>query len=110
MTIPGSGAVVADSIVAETGADMSRFPTARHLAPRPVWHQRPTSPPASAEPLAADTALRGYNGHLIDAAKTASRSHGTYLVVQYRQIGARRGPNTAAFAVANTLVWPSGTC
>jgi transposase len=32
MTIPGVGAVVADTTVAETGADMSRFPTPRHLA------------------------------------------------------------------------------
>ena len=31
-TIPGVGETVAQVIVAETGADMSRFPTAAHLA------------------------------------------------------------------------------
>jgi transposase len=31
-TIPGVGAKVAETIVAETGADMTRFPTAAHLA------------------------------------------------------------------------------
>jgi transposase len=31
-TIPGVGEKVAQVIIAETGADMSRFPTAAHLA------------------------------------------------------------------------------
>jgi transposase len=31
-TIPGIGPIVADIVTAETGADMSRFPTAAHLA------------------------------------------------------------------------------
>ncbi len=31
-TIPGISTLTADIVVAETGADMSRFPTARHLA------------------------------------------------------------------------------
>jgi len=33
-TIPGIGTLTADVIVAETGADMTRFPTAKHLASR----------------------------------------------------------------------------
>ncbi len=103
MTIPGIGAVVADSIVAETGADMSRFPTARHLA---AWAG---VAPASNESTGKRRAAGSRHGapwlrrHLIEAAKAASRSRGTYLAAQYRQIAARRGPNTAAVAVANTL-------
>ena len=31
-TIPGIGGYTADVVVAETGADMTRFPTAQHLA------------------------------------------------------------------------------
>lgn len=31
-TIPGIGDATADAIIAETGADMSRFPTVKHLA------------------------------------------------------------------------------
>src|SRR6202022_3962239 len=31
-TIPGIGTLTADVIIAETGADMTRFPTAGHLA------------------------------------------------------------------------------
>jgi transposase len=32
ITIPGISALVADVVIAETGADMTRFPTAGHLA------------------------------------------------------------------------------
>ena len=32
VTIPGVSTLVADVIIAETGADMSRFPTPGHLA------------------------------------------------------------------------------
>jgi len=32
VTIPGISVNLADVIIAETGADMSRFPSARHLA------------------------------------------------------------------------------
>jgi 3-methyladenine DNA glycosylase/8-oxoguanine DNA glycosylase len=39
-TIPGVGEKVAQVIIAETGADMSRFPTAAHLAARTAWCRR----------------------------------------------------------------------
>jgi hypothetical protein len=42
-TIPGISTKVADVIIAETGADMSRFPTAGHLASWPAFVQVPTN-------------------------------------------------------------------
>ena len=39
-TIPGVGPKVAETIIAETGADMSRFPTAAHLAAWAGWRRR----------------------------------------------------------------------
>jgi transposase len=45
-TIPGISVGVADVIIAETGADMSRFPTAGHLASWPGPARGATSPPA----------------------------------------------------------------
>jgi transposase len=103
LTIPGVGPVVADVIVAETGADMSRFPTPRHFA---AWAG---VAPASNESAGKRRAAGSRHGapwlrrQLIEAAKAASRSKNTYLAVQYRQIAARRGPNTAAVAVANSI-------
>ncbi len=41
---------------------------------------------------------------LIEAAKAAARTNGTYFGAQYRQISRRRGPNKAAVAVANSMV------
>jgi transposase len=44
-TIPGVGPKVAQVIIAETGGDMARFPTAAHWRLGPGWRQRCTSPP-----------------------------------------------------------------
>ena len=40
---------------------------------------------------------------LIEAARAAARSKGSYFGAQYRQIAKRRGPNKAAVAVAHSL-------
>jgi len=45
-TIPGVGPRVAQVIIAETGGDMSKFPTAAHLASWRVWRRRCMSRPA----------------------------------------------------------------
>jgi transposase len=45
-TIPGISTLTADVVVAETGADMSRFPTAKHLPPGRAPHRATTSPRA----------------------------------------------------------------
>jgi transposase len=103
LTIPGVGALTAEAIVAETGADMSRFPTARHLA---AWAGvAPAANESAGKRRAAGTrhGAPWLRRHLIEAAKAASRTRNTYLAAQYRQIAARRGPNKAAVAVANTL-------
>ena len=47
ITIPGPSTNVADVIIAETGADMSRFPTAGHLASWAGSVPARTSPPAA---------------------------------------------------------------
>ena len=41
---------------------------------------------------------------LIEAAKAAARTNGTYFGAQYRQLSRRRGPNKAAVGVANSMV------
>ena len=103
-TIPGVGRTVAEIIVAETGADMARFPTAGHLA---AW-----AAVAPANNESAGKRRHGGTRHganwlrraLIEAANSAGRSKGTYLGAQYRQIAARRGPNKAAVAVAHSIL------
>ena len=41
---------------------------------------------------------------MIEAARAAVRTKGSYFGAQYRQIARRRGPNKAAVAVAHSLV------
>ena len=57
-TIPGVGPNVAETIVAETGADMSRFPTAI-WPPGRAWRRRCTSPPGGRRRPGGGTATNG---------------------------------------------------
>jgi transposase len=103
-TIPGVGPAVAEVIVAETGADMSRFPTAGHLA---AWAGvAPANHESAGKRRPAGTRHGGawLKRALIEAAKGAARTKGSYFGAQYRQIAARRGPNRATMAVAHSIV------
>lgn len=109
-TIPGVGRTVAEVIVAETGADMSRFPSPAHLA---AWAGvAPANHESAGKRRPAGTGHGGawLKRALVEAAESAGHSKGSYLSVQYRQIAARRGPNRATVAVALPSSWPPGTC
>jgi hypothetical protein len=86
---------------------MSRFPSAQHLA---AWAGLA---PANAEsagkhrPAGTRKGANWLRRAFIEAAKAASRSHGTYLSAQYRNIAARRGPNKATVAVAHSIITAS---
>jgi len=103
-TIPGVGQVVAETFVAETGADMSRFPTAGHLA---AWAGLAPANHESAgkrRPSGTRHGATWLRRVLMEAAKSASRSKGTYLAAQHRQIARRRGENKATVAVAHSII------
>jgi transposase len=103
-TIPGIGTGVADVITAETGADMSRFPTAGHLA---SWAGTCPGSNQSADRIKSTKTRPGnpyLKGALGAAAMSATQSN-TYLAAKYRRIAARRGPMKALVAVEHaTLV------
>jgi len=46
--VPGLSTRAAEVVIAEIGLDMSRFPTAEHFCPGPVWFPLSTRAPASA--------------------------------------------------------------
>jgi transposase len=102
-TIPGVGPRVAQIIIAETGADMSRFPTAAHLA---SWAGLVPGINQSANRHGSSRCRHG-NRHLqstmVEAAWAASHSKNTYLAAQYWRI-AKRGRNVAAVAVAHSML------
>ena len=104
VTIPGISTTVADIIIAETGADMTRFPTAGHLA---SWAGTCPGSNESAGRVKS-TATRPGNpylkGALGIAALNAARCSGTRLNARYRRIASRRGPMKALVAIEHTLL------
>jgi transposase len=103
-TIPGVGPVVAHTFIAETGADMTRFPTPAHLAAwagvAPAIHESA----GKRTPAGARHGNRFLTSMLVEAAGSASRTKTTYLAGQYKRIAARRGGGRAAVAVAHSIL------
>src|SRR6516162_5369541 len=103
-TIPGIGGYTADVVVAETGADMTRFPTAQHLA---SWAGTTPGNNESAGKVKSRRTRPGnpyLQGALGTAAMSISHTRDTYLAAKYRRITARRGPLRANVAVQRALL------
>ncbi len=104
VTIPGISTLVADVIIAETGADMTRFPTAGHLA---SWAGTCPGSNESAGRIKSTKTRPGnpyLKGSLGVAAMAVARSKNTYLSVKYRRIAARRGPMKALVAIEHAML------
>jgi transposase len=104
-SIPGISEVTAQVIVAETGADMSRFRTPEQLC---TWAGvAPASHESAGKRRPAGTrhGAPWLRRTLIEAARAASRTKASYYRAQYTRIAKRRGPNKAAVAVANSLLF-----
>ena len=102
-TVPGIGLRTAETILAEVGSDMSRFPTSRHLA---SWAGLCPGNHESAGKSRSGRARKGspwLRSMLVEAAKAASRSP-TYLGALYARLAARRGAKRATFALAHNLL------
>ncbi len=111
-SIPGIGTGVADVIIAETGADMSRFPTAGHLA---SWAGTCPGSNESAGRVKSTNTRPGnpyLKGALGAAAMSAAQGKDTYLAAKYRRIASRRGPMKAIVAVEHAIliaIWHMAT-
>jgi transposase len=94
----------AEVIIAETGADMTRFPTARHLC---AWAGLAPASYESAgkrRPAGTRHGAPWLRRTLIEAARGGSRTKNSYYSAQYARIARRRGPNRAAVAVAHSML------
>jgi transposase len=104
VTIPGISTLVADVIIAETGGDMTRFPTAGHLA---SWAGTCPGSNESAGRIKSTQTRPGnpyLKGALGIAAMSASRSKNTYLAAKFRRIASRRGPIKAIVALEHAML------
>jgi transposase len=103
-SIPGVGRRTAEVLVAEIGVDLTRFPTARHLA---SWAGLCPGNDESAGKRRSGRTRKGspwLRTALVEAAQAAARTKDTYLVAHYRRLAARRGAKRAAVAVAHSLL------
>jgi transposase len=103
-TIPGVSTRTAQIMVAEIGTDMTRFPTAGHLA---SWAGVAPGSKESAgkhRPAGTRHGSRHLREALTEAARAAARTKNTFLAARYTRITRRRGPNKAAVAVAHTIL------
>lgn len=111
-SIPGISTLIADVIIAETGADMAVFPTAKHLA---SWAGTTPGSNESAGRVKSAKTRPGnpyLQGALGTAAMCAAQNPKTYLGARYRRIASRRGPQRANVAVQHsilTAIWHMAT-
>ena len=111
-TIPGISTLTADVVIAETGADMTRFPTAKHLA---SWAGTTPGNNESAGKVKSSKTRPGnpyLQGALGAAAMSCAQNPRTYYGARYRRIASRRGPQKANVALQHsmlTAIWHMGT-
>jgi transposase len=103
-TIPGVGRRIAEIVAAELGVDVTRFPSAGHLA---AWAGVAPGNHESAGKRLSGKARKGspwLRTALVEAAQAAARTQDTYLAAQYRRLAPRRGQKRAIVAVAHTIL------
>jgi len=103
-TIPGVDRKTAEVLIAEIGVDMGQFPTHAHLA---SWAGMCPGNDESAGKRRSGKTRKGskwLRSALIEAARAAARSRGTYLAAQYARLKGRRGSKKAAVAVGHSIL------
>ena len=103
-SIPGVGKRTAQTIVAEIGVEMSRFPSAKHLA---SWagvcpgNHESAGKRKSGHPTKGNKSVRTI---LVEAAWAATHAKGTFLQAKYHRLVKRMPKQKALGAIAHRLL------
>jgi len=103
-TVPGVNRRTAEVLLAETGGDMSRFASARHLT---SWAGMCPGNNESAGKRLSGRTRKGspWLRHcLVEAAHGAAHTKNKYLSSQYHRLAARRGKKKALMAVGHSIL------
>lgn len=102
--MPGIGRQSAETILAEIGLDMNRFPTEKHLS---NWAGLAPGNNESAGKRRYGRTTKGnitLKTTLVQCAKSAVKKTDSFLAAQYQRLVVRRGANRATVAVAHTML------
>jgi transposase len=100
--IPGIDGRAAQNILAEIGTDMSRFPTADHLASWAGMCPGNNQSAGKRRSGRMNDGNRWLKGTLNQCAWAASRKKDSYFAAQHRRVASRRGVKRATMAVAHS--------
>jgi transposase len=103
-TIPGISDVAAHVLIAEIGADMSRFPTAGHLVSWAGLCPRNDESAGKRRSTRVRKSGTWLKTTLVTAAWAAVRKKDSYLRSQFLRLKSRRGPKKAILAVAASML------
>jgi transposase len=104
MTIPGVARRNATTIFAETGGDMTRFPTAAHLCSWGAICPGQNESGGKRRSGKLRDGNRYLRGALIEAGLAATRARGTALQARYYRVKRHRGHKKAVVATAHQIL------
>jgi transposase len=102
--VPGIGLICAQDIIAETGTDMTVFPTAPHLVSWARWS--PQVKQSAGKRNASNTAGRGspYLGAALGEAVIGASRTPSFLGARYRRLARRMPKKKALVATGNSML------
>jgi transposase len=101
--IPGIGKTGAQELIAEIGADMTRFPTARHLVSWAKFAPLARQSAGKSKPGTTGKGNPWIAGTLGEAGIGAARTK-TFLGSRYHRLARRRGKQRALVAIGNSIL------